>query len=200
MPNLKKLLLLTVAVFLCTALSAQRFKDLMDAANTEYNLHAYNRAVSSYKKALQRRSNDSEALGKLADCYRHLNQLDEAAKWYDRAIDQKKVEPIYKFQYGLVLKGLGRYNDAISVFLDYARTDPGKGNHYAKSCNFALLQQGVSSNYLVRNELTNTNASEFGAVINGPQVVFSSARMDIQRTSANWTGNANNQLFVVLTD
>lgn len=196
MPNNKKLLLMILAVFLTTALSAQRFKDLMEAANTEYELHAFNRAIVSYKKALGRRSNDPEALGKLADCYRHLNQMEEAARWYADAIDQRKADPIYTFQYGLVLKALGRYNEAISMFLEYSRTDPGVGSHYAKSCNFALLQQGVSSNYLVRNELVNTSASDFGATLNGQQVIFSSARMDIQRTSSNWTGNANNQLFV----
>ena len=45
-------------------------------------------------------------------------------------------------------------------------------------------------------EYVNTSASEFGAAIWGEQVVFSSARTDMQNTSSGWTGKANNQLFL----
>lgn len=193
----KPILLTLFAMALHFSVFGQLFNNNLRKANKQYELHAYNLAIDSYLEVLERRPNETEALAKLGDCYRHLNQMLEAAKYYVRAMAQRDVEPIYKLQYGHVLKALGQYQEAQKWYLEYARDNPGEGNHYAQSCNFAIAQQNTPATYQVTNEFINSSASEFGPAFYGNnQVVFSSARRDIQRSSANWSGQANNQLFI----
>lgn len=192
---IKKVGFTLIALCIAFALPAQ-FKQALKKANKEYELHAFNLAIESYKDALRKRPDNAEALGKLADCYRHLNQMEEAAKWYVQALKQKDYNKADLFNYGKVLKTLGQYEEARKQFLKYARDFPNEGDHFAKSCVFAQQQLTTTSAYSVNIEFINTSASEFGPTFYGQQVVYSSARNDIQRSSSNWTGKSNNQLFV----
>lgn len=190
-------ILLCFLVLLLHGTAFAQFKTDLRKANKEYELHAYNLAIKSYREALDRRPDDTEALSKIADSYRHLNQLEEAARYYESAIKKKDVEPLRKREYGHVLKSLGKYDEARAVYQDYAKTDVVAGNHYAESCNFAKNQQNAPAVYTSVNEFVNSSASDFAPAFYGTnQLIFSSARTDIQRGSTDWTGDARNQLFV----
>jgi tetratricopeptide (TPR) repeat protein len=198
----KKSLLFLVAILLCFSASAQ-YKNTLKKAEKQYELKAFNLAIENYESVLEKRQGDPEAMGNLADCYRHLNQMEKAAEWYEKVIERynrmrrsDKVNPIHYLNYGLVLKSLGDYQQARRMFRIYSEENPSVGNHYAQSCNFAEVQRGVASSYQVSLEFVNTSASDFGPSFLGDQVVFSSARTDILRSSSNWTGKANNQLFI----
>ena len=190
-----RVLLSTIILsFFVSFLQAQNLTDLR-RANKEYELHAYNLAIQSYMKILQRRPNNPDILVKVADSYRHLNQMEKAREFYDRAIGQNKVDPIAYLDYGKVMMALGRYDEAYNLFMNYARVNNMVGKHYADNCNFAKSQLGIGSSYLVSNEFINSSSSDFGVSFYGDQVIFSSARTDIQRSSSSWTGKAYNQLF-----
>ncbi len=195
--KLSKITLLTVLAFLISAPLFAQFNSLMRKANKEYELHAFNQAIETYKEALQRRPDDPEALGNMADCYRHLNEMMEAAKYYARSIAQKKVEARHILNYAHVLKALGQYDEAKRWYLEYAKDDPMVGNHYAQTCDFAKNQQQISTGLLVSNEnKVNSPASDFGPTFVQGQIVFSSARIDVQRSSGSFTGEQPNQLYV----
>ena len=78
---IKKVGFTVIALCIAFTLPAQ-FKQTLKKANKEFELHAFNLAIESYKEALSKRPDNAEALGKLADCYRHLNQMEEAANVY----------------------------------------------------------------------------------------------------------------------
>jgi Tol biopolymer transport system component len=192
-----KLLLLFFAVLLSNSSLFAQFRSDLRKANKEYELHAYNLAIKSYLEALARRPDDVEALSRIADSYRHLNQMEEAERYYALALNQKDVEPIHRLEYGHVLKALGKYDDAKKWYLEYARENAVVGNHYAASTDFAKAQQSVMSTYTAVNEFVNSSSSDFAPAFYGQnQVVFSSARVDVQRGATNWTGEARNQLYV----
>lgn len=197
--QITKKLLLTLLLFLVglASLPAQSFRTRMKRADKAYEIHAYNVAIPEYLAALERRPNTPEALGRLADCYRMLNQLDEAAQYYAQVVRDREAEKEFQLQYAKTLKGLGRYDEAKQWFLLYARdVDAMAGNHYAQSCDFAAQQMMMGSSYTVTNEFVNTSAAEFGpAFLGNQQVVFSSARTDIQ-SSGSFDGKQGNQLFV----
>ena len=79
-------------------------QNTLKKANTEFELFAYNLAAKSYLKVLEKDQNNVEALSRLGDCYRHLNQMDEAAAWYAKALDQEGVDPVNLFYMGEVMK------------------------------------------------------------------------------------------------
>lgn len=196
MKKINKLLLYAL-LFLAQGTAFAQFRNDLRKANKDYELHAYNLAIRSFREALDRRPDDTEALSKIADSYRHLNQLEEAEKFYVRAVAKKDVEPIRKLEYGHVLKGLGKYDEARRVYQDYTKDNAVAGNHFAESCTFAKNQLTSPSVYTAVNEFVNSSASDFGPVFfNTGQIVFSSARTDIQRGSTDWTGENRNQLFV----
>lgn len=166
-------------------------------ANKEYELHAYNAAIRSYRQFIQRNPNNVEAMGKLADCYRKINQMSEAEQWYTQAINTgnqtraRDLDPIHFLNYGKVLMALGKYEEARRVFLRYAREFPEIGNHFAENAEFARQQLGTNSGYRVSKETINGVFSDFGpAFYSGNKVVYSSSKLD------NTTGKAQNQLFI----
>ncbi|MCP3932215.1 MAG: hypothetical protein GY705_24350 [Bacteroidetes bacterium] len=194
MRNYKHFALTFFALMICFSLTAQLFP--LRRANKQYDLHAYNMAIKSYIDYLRKHPDNKEVMGKLGDCYWHINQLSESAKWYAKATEQNTIDPQYILNYGKVLMGLGDYEKAKTWFLVYAQSNPTEGNHFVQSCDFAKARAGLSSMYMVNNEFTNTTASEFGPAFFKDQIVFSSARTDIRRSSTDWTGKANNQLFI----
>ena len=192
---LLSLLLLLIGI---TILPAQNYRNRMKNGNGAYDIHAYNLAIPEYEAALLKKPNDTEAMSKLADCYRMLNRLEKAREYYARVAMHRGVDKEVILQNAKVLKGLGRYDEARQWFLLYARDgDAMIGNHYAQSCDFAQqLLDNPNDAYRVENELINTSSSDFGpAFLGDRQVVFSSARTNVQN-SVSFDGKQGNQLFV----
>ncbi|MEL7020005.1 MAG: hypothetical protein AAGK47_00220, partial [Bacteroidota bacterium] len=194
MRNWQKFMYTLLCIFVCTALHAQF---ALRKANKQYELKAYNLAIKSYLEYIDKNPGNPTASGRLADAYRNLNQMDESARWYAETVKQPNIDPIHILNYGKVLMALGRYDAAKSQFLNYSRYFPEIGNHFAESAVFGKSQRSSQSGYLVSNELVNSPASDFGAAIGANrQVVYSSSRTDIQRNATNWTGKAQNQLYI----
>lgn len=192
-------LLLLLTICFSVSLFGQKNEDLKKA-NKEYDLHAYNLALKSYKKVLDKSPNNVEALSSVADSYRHLGRMEDAAIYYKKAIQQPGVDPINLLHYGQTLMSLGDYENAEEWLLTYAEGQPLFGNHYAESCRFAMSLRGVSALYRVKKEYINSKSSDFGPAFFGDEVVYSSANKEMRRKmeqeNANWEGEAKNQLFI----
>ncbi len=189
-------LLIASALLISLPASAQNFKYFLRKANKEYELKAFNLAIDSYQEALNKRPNDAEALGKMADCLRHLNRMEEAATKYAEALSQRKFDRAYVLQFGHVLKTLGRYDEAKQWYEEYQVDNPTIGNHYAQTCDYAKIQQNANTGFFAINSDINSTSSDFGPAYYNNQLVYSSASLDLQRSNINWTGKNDNQLFV----
>ena len=194
MASSKNLFVLLLCTLFSLPVSAQ-FRSLMDKADKQYELKAFNLAVKSYREALQQRPENADALFKIADCYRHLNEMESSAEWFGRAILQRRVNDKAHLYFGHVLKALGRYDEAFYQYQEYIKTDPVAGRHYQASCNYAKSLQNNEPDYEIFNEGINTASAEFGPAFYKARLVYASARKDIQMTSTDWTGMAYNQLF-----
>ena len=188
MRNLRLLLpLCALLLFGSGSLSAQRS---LKKANKEYELYAFNVAIKSYLDVLEKEPTSVEALGKLADSYRHINRLEEAATYYQRAIDtQGRIDPEFYFQYGQTLKSLQRYDEAARWFRKYAETNPVFGTHYAETVDFAKANLGTQPEYEVVATAINSSAGEYGPAIFEDELVFTSSR------STDSKARVNNRLF-----
>ncbi|MFT6486349.1 MAG: hypothetical protein ACJAWN_003087, partial [Neolewinella sp.] len=183
-------LLLLAVVFPVQA----QYRSEMRTANKEYELKAFNLAVESYKRALARRPSDLEALSRIADSYRMLNQMQTAHAYYQQAVLEKRVTPSTILEHAHVLKSLGRYQEAKQWYLLYARDHDGVvGNHFAQSCDFALAQSNADGGFTVRVISTNSPVSDFGpGMITPTELVFNSART----AAGDFDGQARNKPFV----
>ncbi|WP_020569808.1 carboxypeptidase regulatory-like domain-containing protein [Neolewinella persica] len=183
------LLLLAVAF----PVNAQ-FRSEMRTANKEYELKAFNLAIESYKKALARRPSDVEALSRIADSYRMLNQMQTAHGYYQQATREKRVTKETLLEHAHVLKSLGRYDEAKQWYLLYARDhDAVVGNHFAQSCDFAIAQANADGGFTVRPISANSPVADFGPTMVTPtELVFNSART----AGGNFDGQAKNKPYV----
>lgn len=202
MNNFFRSILLNLLLLL-TGLTGLNAQTTLSKANKQYELHAYNLAAKSYLSIVEKQPNNVEALAKLADCYWHLNKMDDAKAYFERAIETTKADPKTYFQYGQTLKAIAQYDQAKRQFQEYAKTYPLEGNHFAESCDFAMGGQQTQGDFEVQPEAVNTTSADFGPVFFLDDAVFSSSRIDMKRSSGNqadWTGSANNQLFISSRD
>ncbi|MEM8526228.1 MAG: carboxypeptidase regulatory-like domain-containing protein [Bacteroidota bacterium] len=168
-------------------------------ANKQYELKAFNLAISSYLKYINQNPSSGEAMANLADCYRHINQMQEALEWYERAFSAPQlVDPKHYFNYGKVLMSLGRYEEAARQFRRYERVNSDEGTHFYEMAVYASRNSRLRSKFAVTPvEGLNTAASDFSpAFFRNDQLVYSSARTDAGSSGSNWTGKAKNQLFL----
>ena len=88
---------------------------------------------------------------------------------------------------------MGRYEDALPVFLLYAREgDAEVGNQYARSCDFAVQQRSEDAGYTVATLGINSSGADFGANVPlSGQFVFNSARL-----AEDFDGIATNRPYV----
>lgn len=193
MKNLLQSCLVLLLLAMVLPVQAQ-FRSEMRTANKEYELKAFNLAVESYKRALARRPSDLEALSRIADSYRMLNQMQTAHGYYQQAVLEKRVQPSTILEHAHVLKSLGRYQEAKQWYLLYARDHDGVvGNHFAQSCDFAIAQSNADGGFTVRAISANSPVADFGpGMVTPTELVFNSART----AAGSFDGQARNKPFV----
>ena len=185
---------LVLLLLLAAGPVSAQFRSEMRTADRAYELKAYNTAIESYRKALARRPSDVEALSRIADSYRMLNQMQTAHGYYQQAVRERRVQPNTILEHAHVLKALSRYDEAKQWYLLYARDhDQIVGNHYAQSCDFALAQRGQDAGFTVQSVSVNSPVADFGPSMPSPnQLVFNSARTN----ATNFDGQSKNRPYV----
>jgi tetratricopeptide (TPR) repeat protein len=191
-----KTFFLSFLFFLVVVPAQSQFNTLLKKANKQYELRAFNLAVETFLEALEIRPNDPESLTKLGDSFRHLNQMDKAALAYGKVADREDFPTEHMLNYGFVLKALGRYQDAKEQFLKFARSVPDVGTHFARTCDFALLNLNPDPQYQVVPTSVNSADSDFGVAFTDEGIVFSSFRMNMNRSPADWSGKAEDHLYL----
>ena len=191
---------------LAIAMSSQAIgQNLLSKANKQYELKAFIHAIPNYLAIIQKDSDEPQALSNLADSYRMLNKMDEAEKWYSKAVKYAGIDPIHFLYYGKVLMAQGKYDDAKIWFQTYAESNPETGTHFIKSCDYALSLRGKPATFRAYKEYLNTNYSDFGPAFFGDYIVYSSSRTDLKRSMKKNQGKGfsespNNQLYITSMD
>lgn len=169
----------------------------LQRANRNYELYRYSKAIPQYQKAIKNGKEDqrNEAIVKLADCYRMLNNAEEAKSWYSRAVENASAAPINYFYLGKALCQLELYKEAKKAFDKYAELvpDDGRGKKYSGFCDWALENyDAISKEMEIKNEKSlNTKWSDFSPAIYKDGIVFTSDRVTNYKTDLNykWTDN-----------
>lgn len=186
------------SLFAFTSLNAQ--SNELAKANKYYELGDYKQAIISYKAALGKNPNESSVYGKLANAYRFTNDLNGAAEMYNKAVRVSNPDPEHFFQYGLVLRMLGQYDNAKAFFMEYSKVNSVKGQAFVKSTDFAIARKGDASIYTIRKEDVNSAADDYAPVIYKGNVIFASARADkkneMNDNDEGWKKGTLNQLLM----
>ena len=95
---MKKIIILTLCTLMTfNAVNAQ--KALIKKGDDCYKMYAFASAITYYEKALKKDSMQQDAIFKLANCYRLINNRERAEFLYGRAVTLPNCEPISDMAY-----------------------------------------------------------------------------------------------------
>jgi outer membrane protein OmpA-like peptidoglycan-associated protein/tetratricopeptide (TPR) repeat protein len=150
-------------------------------ANAFFDQFKFSKAVLMYKKATNDKDEKirKQATVRLADCYRLMNNAEQASLWYEKAIKFADIDPINYYFQGMSLRTLARYTEAEKAFLSYAEKVPSdfKGKIYAGYCNEIKQWEGFEPCAEIKNAgLINSIYSDFGPMFYKDGLIFTSDR------------------------
>lgn len=199
MRKIKFLSILAIMLFFGTSAFAQtgklkRAKAHMD--NLEYleAIHLYNRILEGNDVA--------EAKINLADCYRKIDDTENAEFWYGQVVRLPEVQPIHKLYYGQVLQANGKCDLAKDWYQQYITAAPEdiRGNYLAKSCDYQEeLMTKNTGIYEVEHMDFNSNLDDFSPTFYNGGIIFASERdkgSAVKRIHT-WTGQPFNELYYI---
>ncbi len=169
-------------------------------ADRHYLLYEYALAIPLYEKIVEKeRRGYEEAIPKLADCYRQINEFEKAEEWYAKAVKLSDVAPLTYYYYGQVLRVNEKYDLAAVQFRKFANLDPDdlRGNLYAGYCDSVYRLNDSDLSFEVKNmDTLNSSYEEFSPVYYKEGIVFTSNKItDPSRRLDKWAGAAYFHFF-----
>ncbi len=173
------------------ACSVQAQKALIRKGDNSYKMFAFANAITYYEKALKKDSMQQDAIFKLANCYRLVNNRAMALYWYERAVTMLKCEPTYKYYYASMLMNNGKYAQARKWMENFMVDYPNdrRGKLFIRAMDNYKSFFADSSDYEITKLGINSPNSDFGAAVYNDGIVFSSnrERTDLVERKHSWT-------------
>ena len=112
-------------LFLCllTAGAALGQKAKLQKATSYMEALEYEKAISVYLQILDK-GDQLEAMKGLAKAYRKINDYPNAETWYAKLVQEKEIDPINHYYYGLILFRKGDCENAEAQFAEFLRQQP----------------------------------------------------------------------------
>ncbi|HEX7411078.1 MAG TPA: tetratricopeptide repeat protein, partial [Bacteroidales bacterium] len=181
--------LLTILLVLQLSVPAQIRK-----ANRLFARYDYANAIPFYKKVIDKnKKHKTEAMERLADCYRLTSNFTEAAGWYKKVVETPGIDPINYYYYGQALRSNGNTQLAREQFKKFAslKPDDPRGNTFANMIDQTDKWKSEQKHYAVVNaEKLNSVNSEFCPVFFKDGIMFTSDRRNtgVFDKTYGWTG------------
>jgi len=179
-------------VLLPNVLNAQQ--RTLNIANKQFNEKQYINAQETYLKVLKMDYKTPEIFKKLGDSYYFNNELDKAAEWYEKLIENHSEEATneYLLRYAQCLRALEEYDKSNqymnryyqnSQYTDYSSLTP---EDYLKRIEYQ------SGRYDIENQTINSPFSDFGSAKYNDLIVFSSSRdtLLVRKRIHKWTNES----------
>lgn len=153
--------------------ASQISMDPEQKGNKMYSIFAYSQAIEHYSKA---DSLTVIGLGNLADSYARMEQFKNSLDTYRNLVERSDCMPQDYFRYANMLKINGFYKEADFWMQKYHLASP---EEIRAQLNVAEINESVNlrknkGEFKIENLGINTDKQEFGSVLYGNQLVYSS--------------------------
>jgi len=185
-------------------------KKKLQKAVDAFEAGEYYDAIDLYKEAyaaLQNKDLKTNAVFKIAECYRLTNAPEKAELWYKKAVGRKYPDPIAVLHYAESMKKNGKYEDAGIEFKRYQELVPDdpRGALGAKSCELSMQWQENEMGYVIQDmKYFNSRGRDFSPAYarDDYQVVyFTSSRDDSDGNKIHGaTGQEFSDIFTTKMD
>ncbi|NTW33604.1 MAG: OmpA family protein, partial [Bacteroidetes bacterium] len=166
-------------------------------ANNLYESLAYAEAIPKYVSVLNKDSTVTDALIKLADCYRLTNDVENAEKSYALIIKKGIGKPIHQFYYAQALMSSGKYAEAEKNMAAY-RADE-RGETFAKAIDHINKFFKDSAYYKIKRESFNSKQNDFSPALWNDEIVFTSSRTRANLVDYKYSWTENNFFKIYTT-
>jgi tetratricopeptide (TPR) repeat protein len=165
-----------ILILVSTQLTAQNTQT--KPADKLVERYEYVQAVQEYLKLVDKGKSDSYVQKQLGDCYYNIYNPTEAIKWYQQAISSGKQDPETYYRYAQMLKSDGKYEASNAQMKTFAAMVPTDSRAKIFNENPDYLPKLIDTEKLfdVEKMSINSERSDFGGVLYGNQLYFSSAR------------------------
>ncbi|CAM3523984.1 OmpA family protein [Aequorivita lipolytica] len=193
------------ALVVFTAGSAFSQKKDINKANKEFDKFAYIDARQIYLKVVEDGYESAEIFKKLGDTYYFNSDYTNAAKWYDKLVNQfpDQTEPEYFYRAAQSLKSLGKYNESDALLKDYVAKG-GTGlviKKFEDDPNYLKSTVFKARDFELEKVGINSSNSDFGASFYGKdKIVYASASNTDGTKVYEWTNQPFLDLFVADRD
>jgi len=170
---------------------AQEQLSIRQQADNLYQRYEYFSSAELYEKLVKKTKNDINILERIADCYRLINQYEEAEKWYALTVADPKAGAAAHYHYAEILLRDQKFDLARQQYkLCFKNNSPSLSRALA-TCDSAALWMKMPSDYSVKNHPAfNTNFSDWGLTYEGKTgLVFTSDRINDENDLDHRTGN-----------
>jgi outer membrane protein OmpA-like peptidoglycan-associated protein/tetratricopeptide (TPR) repeat protein len=174
---------LVVLLLLCGSATAQNY---LKKAEKLYSKGLYSLALDQFL-AEYTRNTSAHAAARAAECCIAMRDYPSARAWYEKVAAANALEAVDRFNYGVVLKTFGLYEQAREQFVQYLQAFPEDtaAQRYALSCNTARSLADSSVYYRAEPATDlNTARDEYSPVWYQGGIVFVSNR-DADTTQRN---------------
>ncbi|MCM5663034.1 OmpA family protein [Galbibacter mesophilus] len=145
-------------------------------ADAQFNKFAFIKASKNYEEVLTHNFNTDYVHRKLADCYFMLRNPEKAAPHFKKVVQQPDIPNAYYYNYAIVLRSLGDYNEA-EKWLEKFKEEGGK-KKLVKHIDENPDALENKPTYELKDVNFNTKNSDFGAYQFGDRVYFVSAKKE----------------------
>ncbi len=201
MKKLLTLILITLA-FIRFAMAQEQLTKRQQADKL-FDRYEYSKSLSLYLDIESKKKYDLTVIERIGDCYREMNNYEEAEKWYLEVVGDEKADMIYSYYYAEVLLRNKNFEAAKNLYKKYYGIT-GKTDELAlklATCDSAAKWVKLPSDYVIKNEESlNSSYSEWGlSYYDKNAFVFTSDRKTTQSKNEKytyaWTGNSYFKLF-----
>jgi outer membrane protein OmpA-like peptidoglycan-associated protein/tetratricopeptide (TPR) repeat protein len=155
-------------------------------ADKLYNRYEYVDAAEQYKKLVDNGKGDGYVYKQLADTYYNMFNTAEATTWYAKATETPQDAETY-FRYAQMLKADGKYEESNKQMNKFASMVPNdlRAKSFKENPNYVPKILGKTPGYTAKSLEVNGDKSDFGAILEGNTLYFTSAR-NTARKNYGW--------------
>ena len=170
---------------------AQEQLSIRQQADNLYQRYQYFASARLYQKLIKKTKNDVNIMERIGDCYRLINQYNEAEKWYALTVDDPKASAAAHYNYAEILLRDQKFDLARQQYRRCFKNNSPSLTKKLAACDSAALWMKTPSDYTVTGHPAfNTNFSDWGLTYEGKTgLVFTSDRINDENNLDERTGN-----------
>ncbi|HRG60248.1 MAG TPA: OmpA family protein [Bacteroidia bacterium] len=173
----------------------------MRRANKLFNSYAYKDAAALYEMELKKNAKNYVALKNVATCYRKMNDMLNAEKWYAKVVENESADPESYLFYAQALEFNGKIDDAkvyYKKFTASANMDK-RGERKMKSLDAMASFYTDSVYYKINPVSFNTSGSDYGITYCKEGLTFATSGIQnsFVKSEFKWNNEAFSDLYLV---